>query len=114
MFWFRLQGQACKEDAESIFLEPISDLLSPDLNLFNVVGKTPFNAVQETLNQCASRGKDGQTDQDEEYPLKDRKEEARIPSPMKSQPMIRIPIFLNLFIIVCVFILQWTDKIKQN
>ena len=77
MFWFRLQGQACKEDAESIFLEPIPDPFSPGLNLFKVVGKTFFDAVQKTFNQCASRGKDRQTDQDEEYPLKDRKEEAK-------------------------------------
>jgi hypothetical protein len=51
---------------------------------FMVMGITLFNVFQKTLYQFASRGKNGQTNHDEKYPLKDRKEKAEDSQPDKN------------------------------
>ena len=56
--------------------EPIPDPLSPHLYTPMVVRIAFFEALQKTHDPLDSRGEDAKTDQDEQYPLKDRKKEA--------------------------------------
>ncbi len=52
----------------------MSELFPPELYPCMEVGMTFFEVFQKNHYEPASRGKYGQTDHNEKYPLKDRKE----------------------------------------
>jgi hypothetical protein len=64
---------------ELTFFEAFLNLFHPDLNPFMLVGITFLELFQKTLYQFTSRRKDGQTDYDEKYPLKNWKKQAKDP-----------------------------------
>lgn len=55
----------------------MADLFSPILNPFIVVGIVVFKVFQKTFDDLTPGGKDGQTDHNKEYPLKEREEQTK-------------------------------------
>ena len=74
---YAMMMRQSKEGTESLFFEPISNLFSPDFYSFVSVRITFFEMFHKTLYQFTPRGKDGQTDHDEEYPLQDWEKETK-------------------------------------
>jgi len=63
----------------SILLEPVSDLIPPDLDLSVMLGIMLFEALEKAPYELTSGGKDSQANDDKEYPLKERQKDAEDP-----------------------------------
>lgn len=79
----------------SILLEPVSDLIPPDLDLSVMLRIMLFEALEKTLYELASGGKDGQANEDKEYPLKEREKDAEDPQNNKDPANDKHPNLLD-------------------